>query len=248
MKIFTVLFYVFIAGCFISSIFMFIGGIAMTPDEIIAEEGMDDVMNMSETELSEEGFIMSGYYYIDELIVLERYAKVTSDEEYDADGYGSTVFYVNEPKGKLVDEHYTVKFYDSTGKAYVAPMVVENYDIANELIDLENAKFPVTIQAYVERGWDYDPSYRGKVSVYEYEKESLEKYAEQEDAVKVIGDLYYFAGNQSDFESERDGFAKVEHAMYFGCSALFMIPVVLFVVSVVGKMRKKRKANMENIG
>ena len=245
MKIFTVLFYVFLVCCFISSIFMFVAGIVTTPDEIIAEEGMDVVMNMSETELGEEGFIMSGYYYIDELEVLECYATVTSDEEYDADGYGSTVYYVNEPKGSVVDEHYAVKFYDSTGKAYVAPMVVERYDVANELIDVENDKLPVKIQAYVERGWDYDPSYRGKVSVYEYEKESLDKFAEQEDAVRVIGDLYYFAGTQSDFESERDGFAKTERVMYFGCSALFMLPVALFVISLVRKIRKKRKVNME---
>lgn len=245
MKIFTVLFYVFLVCCFISSIFMFVAGIVTTPDEIIAEEGMDVVMNMSETEIGEDGFIMSGYYYIDELEVLECYATVRAYETYDSDGYGSTEFYVNETNGRVVDEHYAVKFYDSTGKAYVAPMVVERYDVANELIDVENDKLPVKIQAYVERGWDYDPVYRGKLSVYEYEKESLEKFAEQEDAVRVIGDLYYFAGTQSDFESERDGFAKTERVMYFGCSALFMLPVALFVISLVRKIRKKRKANME---
>lgn len=252
MKIFTFLltflFYAFLIGCFISSMILLVAGLTTTPEEIITEKGMDSVTNISEAEISEEGFMVSGFYYIEELEVLECYAKVTSTEELDADGFGHTIFHINEPYGHTIDEHYIVRFYDSEGNAYVTSMTVERYDVANKLFDIEGKEFPIKMQAYVECGGTYEPVYQGKVSVYEYRDKSIEKYVSEESALEVVGSLEFYAVDESAFVSESEGFADVDYIMNFVCSAFFLIPDIIFVVSLIKKLRKRRKAAKQPVG
>lgn len=240
MKIFSVLLCIFLVCCFIGGVCLCVVGITTTPEDIMIENGMDNVKDISEADVSDEGYMTSGYYYIDELTVLERYAQVTKIEITDADGFSSTEFNVNK-YGDVVDEYYLVKFYDDEGKAYLASMVVESYDINNSLFNLENAEYPVKMQAYVEVGGTFDPVYQGKVSVSEYREESVEKFTSQEKAIETYPLWQFFADTNENFKSERQGFANTERIMYIVIGALFMLPGVIMVISVTKKTIKKKK-------
>ena len=239
MRIFGVLICILLVGCFVGGASLCVVGITATPEDIMVDNGMAYVKDISEADISDEGYMTSGYYYIDELTVLERYAQVTSIEVSDGDGY-ETEFSVNG-YGNVVDEYYLVKFYDDEGKAYLASMIVESYDISNNLFKLGNAEYPVKIQAYVEVGGTFDPVYQGKVSVYKYREESVEKFTAQEDATEIYATWQFFADTNENFESERQSFANTERIMNIIVGVAFMLPGAIVLISTINKQLKRKK-------